>query len=323
MKTIVQNLTKYFLLFAVILAFIIFGMLNTAFFNISNVMTILKSVSVTMILALGMILVVNVGEINFAIGSQLTLASVVIGVLLDSDTFHNYWLAVLAALVVVEMTMIISVFLRIKLNVPSFIATLAMSAICDAINKYYLSNTSLISTKWPEILLYFGRTYLGNLVPLVFVITLALAIIVFIFMERTVQGRNMYAVGANPTASAQVGIKNDLLKVVAFLMCGVLVTIAGMMQISIDSCVSPTTGANYCLPVVAATMLGATFLKPGKFNVPGLFVACIFTVVVRIGVTSIGAGAFATDLVQGVILLIAVGLIANIRPEGLPSVSFG
>lgn len=318
-----QSMTKYFLLFAVLLSFVVFGLLNNQFFRLSNVMVILRSVSVTAVLALGMLLIVNTGEINFAIGSQMTLAGTIIGVMLDSDTFHNYWLAALVALVAVEITQLIAIFLRLKLDVPSFIATLGMSAICDAINTYFLKNTSLVSNKWPAILTYVGRNYIGGVVPIVFVIALVLAVLVYFVMEKTVIGRNMYSVGANPTAAAQVGIRNNKIKVMVFLAGGVFITIAGMMQISIDACVAPLTGSNYCLPVVASTILGATFLKPGKFNVPGVVIAAMFTVVVRIGVTSVGAGAYATDLVQGIILIVAVGLIANIRREGLPSVSFG
>ncbi len=318
-----QHTTKYFLLVAVVMSFVIFGLINPTFLSLSNIMVILKSASVTAILALGMLLIVNTGEIDFAIGSQMTLAGTIVGVMLDSDTFHNYWLAVLVALIMVELTQIIAIFLRLRLDVPSFIATLGMSAICDAINTYYLNNTSLVSNKWPAILTYIGRNYLGGIVPVAFVITLVLAAAVYFLMEKTVLGRNMYSVGANPTAAAQVGIRNDRIKILVFLLGGILITVAGMIQISIDACVSPLTGSNYCLPVVAATILGATFLTPGKYNVPGVFIAALFTIVVRIGVTSIGAGAYATDLVQGVILIIAVGLIANIRREGLPSVSFG
>ena len=321
-KPIIQSLTKYILLLFLLGAFFIFGLINRSFFGFNNIMTILRSASVATIMSMGMMLVVNTGEINFAIGAQTTLAATVIGTMLDSMTFHNYWLAVLCAFVAVELSVLIILVLVIRIRVPAFIATLGVSAVIDAFNRYKLGNTSLTSNFWPDIFTFIGRTSIAQ-IPLAFLIMAVLAAAIYIMMEKMVIGRSMYAVGANPTAANQVGISVKKIKVLAFILCGLLATIAGIIMVSLNNVVSYSAGETYLLPSMSAAILGATFLTPGKYNVPGTVIAAVFTVVVRVGVTSISAGAYATDIVQGVMLIISIALIANIRAEGLPSVSFG
>ncbi len=319
----VQTLTKFFLLIVLVLAFLFFGLVNASFFSVENIMNILRSVSVASLMAFGMLLVVNTGEINFAIGAQLTLAGAVVGNMLNSLTFHNYLAAALVALVVIELSMGLILFLILRLHIPAFIATLGVSTVLDAATKYLTGNVSLYSNFWPSSFSILGQTYLGGVVPLPFVIMIVIAVLVYFFMEKTVMGRNMFCIGANAAAASQMGIQVNKLKIICFLICGVFVTLAGLMQASIENAVMLSSGSNLLLPVISSSILGASFLTPGKFNVPGTLIASLFTVVLRIGVVSLGAGTFMTDVMQGIILIVSVALIANIRSEGLPSVSFG
>ena len=318
-----QSFTRYFLLIALLLSFAVFGVLEPNYFSTDNIMNILRSVSVTSLMAFGMLLVVNTGEINFAIGAQLTLAGAIVGHMLDSRTFHNYFVAVLVAFIAIELSMVLILFLILYLRIPAFIATLGASAILDAAAKYLTGNVTLLSQLWPESFSFLGQTYIGGTVPLPFVIMTIFAILVYVFMEKTTIGRDMFCVGANITAANQMGINVKRMKIIAFLLCGFFVTLAGIIQASIANSIILSTGSSYLLPVISSSILGATFLKPGKYNVPGTLIASLFTVVVRIGVVSIGAGSFLTDVMQGIILIISVSMIANIRKEGLPSVSFG
>lgn len=320
---LVQDLIRYFLLIVLVLSFAVFGVINHNFFALENVMNILRSVSVTSIMALGMLLIVNTGEINFAIGAQLTLAGAIVGNMLDSMTFHDYWLAVAVAFVAIELSVAFILVLMLVFHIPSFIATLGTSVILDAAVKYLTGNVTMVSQFWPPAFSMFGQTYLAGVVPLPFVIMVVLAVLVYLFMEKTVPGRNMFSVGANPVAANQMGISVARVKIAAFLACGAFVTLAGVMQASIANSVILTTGDSYLLPVISSSILGATFLTPGKYNVPGTIIASLFAVVVRMGIVSIGAGTYLTDVMQGIILIVSVSLIANIRSEGLPSVSFG
>ena len=120
----------------------------------------------------------------------------------------------------------------------------------------------------------------------------------------------------------QMGINIQKEKYIAYTICGALVGIAGVLQTSVTKSATITMGSEMLLPTIAACMLGATFLTPGKYNVWGTVIASIFTFVVQYGVICMGLQFNMKDVIQGIILIIAISLVALVRKEGLPQVRF-
>ena len=104
------------------------------------------------------------------------------------------------------------------------------------------------------------------------------------------------------------------------MISSVLCGFAGMIAASYNNSVSLTMGAELMLPAIAATMLSATFLQIGKYNVPGTVLAAILMIVIQNGVISAGYPIYVKDIVQGILLTVAVAAIAIIKEDGLPSV---
>jgi ribose/xylose/arabinose/galactoside ABC-type transport system permease subunit len=84
--------------------------------------------------------------------------------------------------------------------------------------------------------------------------------------------------------------------------------------------VTPEMGGGNLLPAISTVMLGATFLRPGVFNILGTAIGALLLAIISNGLTMIGASFFMKDVIQGIILLCSVGVIALIRKGGLPSV---
>lgn len=318
----VQTLTKYFLLIAILFVTVIFGICSENFFSLENIMTIFKSSCVVALLSLGSMIVMNAGDINFAVGAQMTLASAVIGRVLASQGFDNYWLAVLLAIGVSLISGLLCAVLVIKIQVPAFIATIGVQTLLDAFTRLLTNGTNLFSNEWPETFTMIGSAKVG-VIPLPLIISVIIAAFLYFMMEKTRFGRIFFSVGRNRTAARQIGVNVNRYRCYAYLLCALLAAIAGVMQTSIANKVDITTGSGYLLSAISSGVLGATFLTPGKYNVPGTFIAAMINVIVRIGVVSMGASNYAADLVQGVILLIAVAMIALVREDGLPAVSLG
>ena len=76
------------------------------------------------------------------------------------------------------------------------------------------------------------------------------------------------------------------------------------------------------MSAMAATMMGATFLRPGRDNIQGTVVAALLLTIISNGTVSIGAADFVDDLIQGFVILLAVGFISMTQKGGLPSVKF-
>ncbi len=317
-----QTLVKYFLLIALVVVAIVFGIARPEFFALTNLMNILRTASVLGILTLSMTTVMTTGDMNFAIGVQATIAGAIVGRLMASDTFNIYPLAVAAAIGASVLIGAITAFFVIHLRVPAFIGTLALQIILQGFAKRLTDNKTLFSDKWTESYTAIGQGFVFEVVPIPVIIFVVVAIVMWIYTEKTRSGRYLFALGANSTACLNMGIKIRKEKLKAYLISGVLAGMVGVIQTSISYNVSLTLGSDMLLPAISGTMLGATFLTPGKYNVAGSVVAALLLVLVQNGVMSLGGSLYVKDIFQGAILMVAMGIIAKVRKEGLPSVKF-
>lgn len=316
-----RTLPRYILLFACVLIFFTFGLLERKFFNITNIMDILRTASIIGLLSISAMMVLPTGEVNFSIGAQATFAAAVYGRLMALGSIH--W-AVCFLITVACMSLIgaLTAYIVVKLRVRAFICTMALSTIMYGVVKFFTNNTYFFSSNWSADFIMLGQTRLGGVIPMPLVVFAAIALLVFGFTEHTRTGRHLHATGANITAARQVGIDVEKMKFLAYILCSVFIAVAGILQASISNSVSPDLGREYQMPAIASAMLGATFWKIGKFNVPGTVVAAILMTTIQNGVITAGGAYYIKDIIQGVLLVFAVGCIAVIREEGLPKVSF-
>lgn len=317
-----KGLTRYLLLFAVVVVSIIFGILQPKFFSVRNWMNIVSSTSLVGIMAVGMTIVMSTNEMELATGCEATIAAAVAGRLLLDGTFPSYILAVIIGLAVSVCVGLLNSFFVLKLSVPSFIETIAVTTLIDGFISLATNNSYMFSNKWPSSYAFLGQTRVAGIIPVPAIIFVAIVIVMIFVMDHTKLGRYIGSVGANPTACTNVGINNKKIKMICFLLCALLCGIDGILTSSQVLSVSPTLGQDVLMDAMAATMMGATFLRVGRYNIQGTVVAALLITVIQNGITSVGAPNFVEDIVTGTILIISIGVIAMTRKEGLPSVTF-
>lgn len=315
----VQFITKYFLLFALICVIGVFGVLNPNFLNLYNILNVLRTASIVGLISIAAMINLNSGTLNFCLGTQSTLTAAIMAVLLE-QYIHNYLLAILAGFAASMLVGWISYFFIAVLRVPSFIATLSLSTILSAIDQGLTGGSELFSNNWPQSYTFVGKTKVFGMIPLPVIIFFTLGGICWFVMERTRIGRHLYACGASSVTSKQIGIPIGKMKLFAFMIGSILVATAGLVQTSVLNSVNLAMGNDLLIPAISSAMLGATFLTPGKYNVPGTMIAAFLTTSIKLGVAGLGAGSFVSDIVQGIILIISVGFIVLVREEGLPKV---
>lgn len=317
-----KDLPRYFLLIALFAVFAVFSLLQPRFFTLTNMMDMVSTASVYMISACGLMMVLSTGDLNLATGATAGMAGAIVAKLMVRVPFDWYMPVLLLAILASVAASIISGFFNIRFGVPTFIATLAIRLLLDGCTTWLTGNQQLYSSAWGESFKYLGQHRIGGIVPLPLVIAVALSFLAYIFTERTRTGRYLYATGANINAATQVGIHIKPVKYLAFALCGLYLGIAGILWTSMANSAYIALGTELTMPVLAVAMLGATFLTPGKYNVRGIVVASLLMTAISNGVLNMGANTFVRDIVQGLILIIAVGIIAVVRPEGLPKVTF-
>lgn len=318
-KNFKDRFASVFLLIALLVICIAFQIAQPRFLTLNNIMNLLGTSSIVGILAIGNMILMSAGEMSFSIGAQCTVIGAVFGRFLFSETSNNTFLGFLIAMGASVLIGLVLAFCTVKIGVPTFVCTLAFATIVDGFSQLLNNGTTLYSPNWPKS--FTAMQYrIGGVVPVALVVFLALAVVTHIVYEHTPFGRHLYAIGSNPTAAENCGISVPKMRCIAFVISAVFCGIAGVVAASYNNSVSLTMGNELLLPAIAATMLSATFLQIGKYNVPGVVLSAILMIVIQNGVISAGYPIYIKDIVQGILLTIAVAMIALIKEDGLPTV---
>lgn len=321
-RNTVDTVAKYFLLIADVLLLLFFGIMRPGFWQISNFMDIVATAALVGVMGMGASIVMMVGDMNFGVGAEATLTATMLGWLLGKGFIHSYVLGVFLALLLIAFMGVIDSYFGVILGVPAFIATLAISKINDGIVTHLTDSKTMFYSSWPASFKYLGQARLGP-VPVMALVFILLAVVLWFIMDKTKLGTYIQAVGNNPNCCKQVGINVRRIKIIAFIMCSVVCGFAGILSASKTNNVMFTLGSGIMMDAMASAMLGATFLRPGRYNIQGTVVAALLTAIISNGITFCGYPDYIKDIINGIILIIAVGYIAMTRKEGLPSVKMG
>jgi len=316
-----KELPRYFLLLVMIIVSIAFWIAQPKFLTFENVINIICATALTGTMAISVVIALASGEMNFAVGALATLAAVVFGKFLDMKGMPMP-VALLGGLVAVMLFGLIGITLVLKAGVPSFIATLGLSTFANGVIKFLTNNKIYFSVDWPESFKFLGQAFVGK-IPVLVIVFMVIVVGAWILVDQTKLGRHIFAVGTNKVACRQVGIDNKKIKLIAFMISCALAGLAGILSASRDFNIHPQLGAVMQMEAFAAAMLGATFLRPGHFNIQGTVIAAIMMTLIQNGIFSTGSEYASRYFFQGIIFLLAVGFIAMTRKEGLPGVKFG
>ncbi|MCL2166769.1 MAG: ABC transporter permease [Clostridiales bacterium] len=310
-RHILAFFVRWFLLFLVFAVGIGFGIAEPLFFKSGNLLEVMRSSVTLSIMATGLCFVFSVGEIDFAAGLEMSLGAVCIGKIMDIPAFANFYiLAVLLVLGIMAFVGFVNSVLVVRIGIPAFIATLGMSTMLSGICKYLTGGGNFISRNWPPSFTAIGQRFTFGVIPNPIWVLLGCALIAYMLLSKTKYGRFLYAVGANASASAHVGINVQRTKALGFMLCSMFIGMAGIVSSSTIRMVSPTMGSESMLGAISALMLGATFLRPGVFNIPGAVLGGILLAIISNGLIMINASYWLKDVVQASILLLSVGFIS-------------
>lgn len=304
--------TKYGLLFVLLIIMGVFGILEPRFFGYKNLLNILSSSSVTAIAGMGFVVIMSSGEIDFSIGIQYAISGIFMMMLVKFSGL-GFWICFILMLIMLIVFGLVNAFFNITIGIPAFLATMGISLILQYAATTMTGGYPIQYFDLPGIFYFWGQYSLFGVIPFPIVIFVVVAIIMIIYTERTKSGKQMYAVGSNPIACNFVGINFRIEKLKGFLICAILAGLAGFINTSLYNKGNPTAGANLLVSCITALMLGATFIKPGVFNIPGTIIGSLLITVIANGLLMVSAPSFLKDFVMGGILFVAVVIITIIR----------
>lgn len=263
--------------------------------------------AVLLVVALAVLVPLVTNTYDFTPGAAMGMTSIIAASVVSSS--GSLPLAILAALGTGIAVGVLNGFLVAQLRINSVIATLGMTIIIAGVVQWKTNGKSIV-TGIPESITNFGTgETLG--VPRIAWVALAISLVCFYLLSRTVFGRNLYAIGSNRSAARLVGLRNERYVFMTYLISGALSGAGGVLQLARSGAGNPQVGPGLILPAYAAVFLGATSISPGRWNVWGVVIAVVFLGVLNSGLTLAGANTYVNSLVNGVALFIGVG-IANL-----------
>lgn len=215
-------------------------------------------------------------------------------------------LAFAGAIGVAVLVGMINGFVVVVMRIDSFIATLATGSLIQSFIIFFTDgginiNSPLLSEGFSRV----GQGRVGGVSYSVFVV-LALAVVLWLFMEHTSTGRRLYATGFNPEAARLANIRTDLLRFTSLVACAAIAGLAGAILASQLASGSTSAGTAYLLPAFAAAFVGATQFKGGRFNAWGTVVAVLMLGTGILGLALASAPAFTSSMFTGLVLIAAL-----------------
>lgn len=279
---------------------------GSTFLNLGNLMNILRNNSIIGIVSLGMTLVIINGSIDLSVGSQLALTGLIAISIINST--QNIFLGIIISLLFAIAFGGITGWLVAKFDVPAFIVTLGTMTIYRSLSQYFFNGGGLlVSGESAKPFISISNTDLFGVIPLPIIFWLALAFLISYFMSNTPTGRYIYAVGSNEKATRLSGININKVKVYTFIISGMFISIAGIVEASrLGSINSASSGISYEMDAITAVVIGGTSMSGGRGKIIGTVFGTLTLGVINNMMNLFGVPPFLVGAVKGMIIIIAV-----------------
>jgi ribose transport system permease protein len=299
-----RRLTKQreFVIFLIVLAvFVGMSFASNVFLTASNILSVLLSLSIESVMAVGMVILMVSGGFDMSVGSILGFTGIIIAELLTSGvpTVPAVILALIGG-VVIGMW---NGFIVAKLKINPFVTTLSSLSIFRGLS-YVLTSGRNISGL-PDAFQAIGQTrYFGVQLPIVY--ALVLLVIGEIVLRNSRFFRQYYYIGGNERAARLSGINVDRMTIFAYVLTGVLAAFAGIIFTARMGSASCQAGTGWELRVITAVILGGASLKGGSGTVLGTFLGVFLMGLITNALTLLGVDIYWQQFVVGVVLISAV-----------------
>ena len=274
------------------------------FLTTDNLMGVFRSFSLIAIMSIGMVMVIITGGIDLSVGSVMGLSSLVTALGFQSGLPTP--VCMIGGLATGLLFGLFNGVLITVIRLPPFIATLGSLSIGRGL-MYIITHGVPLTPDTPDIFAELGQGYVG-LVPVPVVIMIAMTVLFSVLMRKTRFGRHVYATGGNETAARLSGVKTGRVKLLVYMLSGLIAGLAGIVSFSRYLSAEPASGFGAELDVIAAAAIGGASLAGGVGSVEGAIIGAALAGIIANGVVLMNINTYAQQAITGAVILIAVSL---------------
>lgn len=291
---------------------------DKAFMDLDNMLLLFKQSAPIGIIALGMTIVMINGNIDLSVGAVFAIAAII---LLDSMTWPifaglgdwvipvSWGLALLSGVALGAL----NGFIVWKTGVDAFIVTLGSMLGYRGLVFMYNGENPTSHLNW-TLVDFAEAQWFGIHTATLFLV--GATAVVWLLMNKTVHGRNAYAIGDNKNAAVNAGIRVGPHMMINFMIIGFLAALSAVVFYSESGSVNPNDGELYELWAITAVVLGGTKLTGGSGSIISTFGGVLAIQLLRKGLGHIGADTETVNLVIGLILIAVLFLDRQLNMKG-------
>lgn len=299
-----EVVNRYGLLMAWVVLILAFSIASPdIFFSRANFANIFGSQAILVVMTIGMIVPLTVGEFDLSMSGLVSTCLMLIGILNVQQGWPIGWVFLVVFLLALVVGAF-NAFVIVRIGVSSLVVTLGMGTLLMGAS-YGISGLSIIGIS--PVLTDIARTKLFG-IQMAFYYGVLLTFIWWYVQRFTPLGRNMLFTGANPQVARLSGINVDLLRAGSLVTSSMTGALAAIILAGVLGSADPNAATGYLLPPFAAAFLGATAITPGRFNAWGAFIAVYFLVTGIVGLQILGLSGWIEQVFYGGALVSAVTL---------------
>jgi ribose transport system permease protein len=290
-------------LIGLILLCVFLSLTTDTFLTVRNFLNVMDQVTVLGVMAVGMTLVILIGGIDLSVGSVLALSGMVMGYL-GNNLGWPFGIAIVAALIASALCGAVSGLMITRLNMPAFIATLAMMSIARGIASIITNGEQIVG--FPDwfsnlaIIRHFG------VLTVTVAVMIAIVAVAWIVLTFRPSGRALYAIGGSAEVARLAGIDVRETTLFVYMLCAVAAGLAGVILSARLDSAQPSSGIGYELDTIAAVVIGGASLSGGIGGIGGTVVGVLIIGFLRNGLNLLQVSPFVQQVIIGVVIAIAV-----------------
>lgn len=275
------------------------SILSPHFLTVSNMINVLRQVSIIAIVSVGMSYAILTGGIDLSVGAVVALSGVVTAILLKNFNV-NIYLSIAAGLAVgVISGATIGTMISSKIKMPPFIAGLAMMSIVRGVALIITGGRPIYDL--PSYFSFIGGGTLFK-IPFPVIIMFVIYIIAFINLKFTKTGISFYAVGGNEEAARVAGINVRRIKILAYIISGLASAVAGVILASRVMVGESIAGFYYELDAIAAAVIGGIRMNGGEGSIWGTLIGALIMGFLKNGLNLLNVSTYWQQVAIGVII---------------------
>ena len=328
-KTFGAFMTNYAILLAMLVLVVVICVIQPRFMQIRVALDILTQSSTRLIIALGICFTLLIAGTDLSAGRMVGLAAVISTSMLQTATYANrffpdlpqvsLWLPIVLAILACMLFGALNGFLVAKYDMHPFIATLAVMVIIYGVCSLYFdlppNNSQPIGgvradfAALGQTKLFVGSTPGGFPgISILIPIAGAICVLIWFILNKTVFGKNVYAIGGNREAAVVAGINVFRSIMGIFILASCLYGVAGVLEAARTAGATNQYGTGYELDAIAACVVGGVSLNGGIGKVSGIVSGVLIFTVIQYGLQFVNVSPMWQQVIKGAIIAVAVAI---------------